>query len=331
MLELRRLIDWQVTNRLLSVQGVSQLLAYGGEARQFQVLVDPKKLNAFKVTLADVSAAVKGANTNAPGGFLITADSERLIRGIGRVESLDDLQQAVITARKGTPIRIGDVATVKIGAAIKRGDGSFNGQPAVILLINRQPLADTPTVTRAIEKAMGEIGAGLPKDVKLTQTFRQEEYIGESIDNVRSSLVEGSVIVALILIPFLMNWRILVVCLTALFLSLFLGLFTLSIMGQSLNTMTLGGLAVAIGSAVDDAIVYAENVYRRLRDNRQLDEPQAVLAVVFEGCAELTDSVFGATLITVVVFAPIFALSGVEAAFSHPWESAIWSRFSPPV
>ncbi len=318
MLELRRLIDWQVTNRLLSVQGVSQLLAYGGEARQFQVLVDPKKLNAFKVTLADVSAAVKGANTNAPGGFLITADSERLIRGIGRVESLDDLQQAVITARKGTPIRIGDVATVKIGAAIKRGDGSFNGQPAVILLINRQPLADTPTVTRAIEKAMGEIGAGLPKDVKLTQTFRQEEYIGESIDNVRSSLVEGSVIVALILIPFLMNWRILVVCLTALFLSLFLGLFTLSILGQSLNTMTLGGLAVAIGSAVDDAIVYAENVYRRLRDNRQLDEPQSVLAVVFEGCAELTDSVFGATLITVVVFAPIFALSGVEGSIFSP-------------
>lgn|GEM_PF-2638777 len=177
---------------------MSQLLAYGGKARQFQVLVDLKKLNAFKVTLADVIAAVKGANTDALGRFLITVDSERLIRGIGRVESLDDLQQAVITG-------IGDVATIKIGAAIKHGDGSFNGQPAVILLINRQPLADTPTVTRAIEKAMGEIGAGLPKDVKLTQKFRQEEYIGESIDNVRSSLVEGSVIIALILIPFLMN------------------------------------------------------------------------------------------------------------------------------
>ncbi|WP_017655737.1 efflux RND transporter permease subunit [Fortiea contorta] len=318
LMEVRRIVDWQVTNRLLAVPGVSQVVAYGGDVRQYQVLVDPAKLRAFNVTLEDVEQAASAANVNAPGGYLITPDREKLIRGIGRIESTEELQQSVITARNGTPVKISDIADVQIGAAIKRGDGSFNGQKAIVVMINKQPQADTPTVTRAIESAMSEIQAGLPKDIKVTPTFRQENYIDSSIENVREALIEGSIIVALILIPFLMNWRNLAICLTALPLSLLLGVLLLNWLGQGLNTMTLGGLAVAIGSAVDDAIVDAENVYRNLRENKYSPNPRPVLDVVFDGCQEVRDSVFGATIITIVVFSPVFALAGVEGSIFIP-------------
>jgi cation efflux system protein involved in nickel and cobalt tolerance len=318
MMELRRMIDWQVNNRLLAVPGVSQVLAFGGEVRQYQVLADPTRLKAFDVSLADVTQAVKAANVNAPGGYLITPDKETLVRGIGRVEVLNDLQQSVVTARKGTPVRLSDVADVQIGAAIQRGNGSLNGQPAVIMMVNKQPFMDTPTVTRSVEAAMKDVEAGLPHDVKVKRTFSQDTYIESSVENVRAALIEGGIIVALVLIPFLMNWRMLVICLTALVISLLVGLLLLSGLGQSLNTMTLGGLAVAIGSAVDDAIVDAENVYRSLRENKHSAQPRPLLDVVLDGCQEVRDSVFGATIITIVVFAPIFALTGVEGSIFSP-------------
>ena len=318
LMDVRRLVDWQVTNRLLAVPGVSQVIAYGGDMRQYQVLADPVKLTSFNVSLQQVREAVAGANVNAPGGFLITPDRERLIRGIGRIESIEDLKQSVVTARNGTPIRLSDVADVTIGSALKRGDGSLNGRKAVIVMVNKQPLIDTPTVTKAIESAMEEIKTGIPKDVKIDATFRQEDYIDSSIENVRSALVEGAIIVALILIPFLMNWRSLVICFVALPLSLLIGVMALNWLGQGLNTMTLGGLAVAIGSAVDDAIVDAENVFRSLRENKYAREQRPVLEVVLEGCQEVRDSVFGATLITIVVFSPVFALSGVEGSIFIP-------------
>ncbi len=318
LMEVRRIVDWQVTNRILAVPGVSQVVAYGGDIRQYQVLVDPENLKAFNVSLESVVEAATAANANAPGGYLITPDREKLIRGIGRIESIEELQQSVITSRNGAPVKIADVADVQIGAAIKRGDGSFNGQKAIIVMINKQPLADTPTVTRAIEAAMENVKASLPKDINVTTTFRQENYIDSSIENVREALVEGSIIVAIILIPFLMNWRNLAVCLTALPLSLLVGVLALNWLGQGLNTMTLGGLAVAIGSAVDDAIVDAENVYRSLRENKYSPNPRPVLDVVFEGCQEVRDSVFGATIITIVVFSPVFALAGVEGSIFKP-------------
>ncbi|MBC7971864.1 MAG: efflux RND transporter permease subunit [Verrucomicrobia bacterium] len=318
LMEVRRLVDWQVTNRLLAVPGVTQAIVFGGDVRQYQVLVAPEKLQAFNVSLQQVSEAVAAANVNAPGGYLITPDREKLIRGIGRIEDIEALRQSVITARNGTPVRITEVAAVKLGAAVKRGDASLNGEKAVTIIVNKQPLADTPTVTRAVEAAMAEVKASLPKDIQVTTTFRQEAYIDASIENVREALVEGSIIVALILIPFLMNWRNLVVCLVALPLSLLIGVLALNWLGQGLNTMTLGGLAVAIGSAVDDAIVDAENVYRCLRENNYAPKPKPVLDVVFEGCQEVRDSVFGATIITVVVFSPIFALTGVEGSIFIP-------------
>ncbi len=318
LMEVRQIVDWQVTNRLLAVPGVTQAIVFGGDVRQYQVLVAPEKLQAFNVSLQQVSEAVAEANVNAPGGYLITPDQEKLIRGIGRIEDIEALKQSVIIARDNTPVRITEVAEVKIGAAVKRGDASLNGEKAVTIIVNKQPLADTPTVTRAVEAAMTEVKAGLPKDITVTTTFRQETYIDASIENVRGALVEGSIIVALILIPFLMNWRNLVVCLAALPLSLLVGVLALNWLGQGLNTMTLGGLAVAIGSAVDDAIVDAENVYRCLRENKYAPNPRPVLDVVFEGCEEVRDSVFGATIITVVVFAPIFALTGVEGSIFIP-------------
>ena len=318
LMEVRRLVDWQVTNRLLAVTGVAQVVAYGGEERQYQVLVEPAKLKAFNVSLQQVAEAAAAANVNAPGGYLITPDRETLIRGVGRIESLEDLQQSAIASRHGTPVRIADVADVKIGAAIKRGDGSFNGKKAVIVMVNRQPVADTPTVTKAVEAAMAEVQQALPKDIKVTVTFRQEEYINSSVENVRSALVEGSIIVTLILIPFLMNWRTLAVVLLDFFLTWLLALLAMYWLGLGLNTMTLGGLSVAIGTAIDDAIVYAENTYRNLRENTSSLHPRPVMDVIFDGSQEVRDSLIGATVIGIVVFLPIFTLPGVEGRIFTP-------------
>lgn len=318
LMEVRRLVDWQVTNRLLAVTGVAQVVAYGGEQRQYQVLVEPAKLKAFNVSLQQVSEAAEAANVNAPGGYLITPDKETLIRGVGRIESIADLQQSAIASRQGTVVRIGDVADVKIGAGIKRGDGSFNGKKAVIVMVNRQPVADTPTVTKAVESAMAEVQQALPKDIKVTVTFRQEEYINSSVENVRSALVEGSIIVTIILIPFLMNWRTLTVVLLDFFLTWLLGLLAMNWLGLGLNTMTLGGLSVAIGTAIDDAIVYAENTYRNLRENTASHHPRPVMDVIFDGSQEVRDSLIGATVIGIVVFSPIFTLPGVEGRIFTP-------------
>jgi CzcA family heavy metal efflux pump len=318
LMEVRRLVDWQVTNRLLAVTGVAQVVAYGGEERQYQVLVEPAKLKAFNVSLQQVAEAAAAANVNAPGGYLITPDRETLIRGVGRIESVEDLQQSAIASRHGTPVRIADVADVKIGAAIKRGDGSFNGKKAVIVMVNRQPVADTPTVTKAVEAAMAEVQQALPKDIKVTVTFRQEEYINSSVENVRSALVEGSIIVTIILIPFLMNWRTLAVVLLDFFLTWLLALLAMNWLGLGLNTMTLGGLSVAIGTAIDDAIVYAENTYRNLRENTSSLDPRPVMDVIFDGSQEVRDSLIGATVIGIVVFSPIFTLPGVEGRIFTP-------------
>jgi CzcA family heavy metal efflux pump len=314
----RRIVDWQMTNRLLAVPGVSQVLVFGGDERQFQVLVDPVKLAAFNITLDQVTQATRKANVNAAGGFFITPDTESLIRGIGRIESIEDLQKSTIVSRNGTPVRLQDVADVQIGAALKRGDGSFNGKPAIIVMVNKQPSYDTPTVSRAVEKAVAEIKVGLPKDIQVKTTFRQDSYIESSVDNVTSSLIQGSIIAAIILIPFLLNWRILTVCLLDFFLTLLFGMLVLSWLGVGLNTMTLGGLAVAIGTAIDDAIVYGENTYRRLRENEAEGNPLTPLEIIFEGSQEVRDSLIGATVIGIIVFSPIFTLPGIEGKIFTP-------------
>jgi CzcA family heavy metal efflux pump len=326
LMDVWRIVNWQVKNRLLAVPGVSNVVIFGGDERQYQVLVDPNQLKAFNVTLADVTKAAQAANANAPGGFLISADQEMLVRGVGRIESSfqgkgsanEQLKKSVIKAKNGTPVLLSQVADVKIGAALNRGDGSSGGQRAVIITVSKQPDADTPKLTKAIEAAMKEIKVGLPKDVQVTTTFRQEDFIEVSIGNVEEALRDGTIIVCVILILFLMNWRTVVISLSAIPVSLLLGLMILHWMGQGINTMTLGGLVVAIGSVVDDAIVDMENVYRRLRENQQAGNPIPPLEVVFTGSVEVRVSVLFATIIIAVVFAPIFALSGVEGKIFTP-------------
>jgi CzcA family heavy metal efflux pump len=318
LMEVRRFVDRDVTNRLLAVPGISQVIAYGGDMRQYQVLVDPAKLTAFNVSLQDVTEAAEQANVNAAGGFMITPDQEEIIRGVGRIESIEQLGQSVITAREGKPILLQDVASVQIGAALQRGDGSANGQRAVVVVINKQPMADTPTVTRAVERAMEEVKAGLPKDVRVLETFRQENFIDSAIENVRDSLRDGIIIVSVILLMFLMNWRTAAITLSAIPLSILIGMLILSWFGQGINTMTLGGLAVAIGSVVDDSIVDMENAYRGLRKNQVSEHPKHPFQIVYDTSVEVRVSVIFSTVIIAVVFAPIFTLTGVEGRIFAP-------------
>ncbi|MBD2532077.1 efflux RND transporter permease subunit [Nostoc flagelliforme FACHB-838] len=318
LMEVRRLIDRDVTNRLLAVPGISQVIVYGGDVRQYQILVNPAKLKAFNVTLDEVTAAARGANVNAAGGFLVNPDQELIIRGLGRIESIEQLGKSAITARNGTPILLQDVADVSIGAGLKRGDGSLNGQPAIVVMVNKQPQNDTPTVTKAVEKAIAEIKAGLPQDVKLTETFRQENFIEAAIENVTSSLRDGIIIVSIILLMFLMNWRTAIITLSAIPLSVLIGMMILGLFGQGINTMTLGGLAVAIGSVVDDSIVDMENCYRGLRKNQVASNPVHPFKVVYDTSVEVRVSVIFSTIIIGVVFAPIFTLTGVEGRIFAP-------------
>lgn len=318
LMEVRRFVDRDVTNRLLAVPGISQVIAYGGDVRQYQVLVDPAKLTAFNVSLQDVTQAAKQANVNVSGGFLITPDQEEIIRGVGRIESIEQLAQSVVTARNGKTVLLRDVASVQVGAALQRGDGSVNGKRAVVVMINKQPLADTPTVTRAVEQAMEEIKAGLPKDVRVLETFRQNSFIESAIENVRDSLRDGIIIVSIVLLLFLMNWRTAVITLSAIPLSILIGMLILSWFGQGINTMTLGGLAVAIGSVVDDSIVDMENAYRGLRKNQISDYPKHPFQIVYDTSVEVRVSVIFSTVIIAVVFAPIFSLTGVEGRIFAP-------------
>jgi CzcA family heavy metal efflux pump len=318
LMDVRQIVDGPIKNRLLAVPGVTQVVVFGGDVRQYQVLIDPAKLQAYGVSLEQVTAATERSNVNAPGGFLNTPDQELLVRGMGRVQSIEELAQSVVTTQNGVPVLLAQVATVQVGAQLKRGDGMLNGAPAIVLIVNKQPMADTPTVTQAVEAAMAEMKAGLPADVTVTNTFSQEDFIKASVQNVEEGLRDGILIVSVVMVLFLMNWRTVVISLSAIPVSLVLGLVIMKGLGLGLNTMTLGGLAVAIGSVVDDAIVDMENVYRRLRENQQLRSPKNPLQVVFDGSLEVRVSVLLSTVIIAVVFAPIFALSGVEGRIFTP-------------
>ena len=318
MMDLRRLVDVTLKNQILSVPGVSQVTIYGGDEKQEQVLIDPAKLRELNVSLNEVTAAAAEANSNAPGGFLIGGGQELLVRGMGQMQSIEDLQQSVVKIRDGQPILLRDVATVQTGAALKRGDASLDGQPAVVLMINKQPDVDTPTVTQTVEDAIADLRPTFPADIQVTRTFRQANFIDLAIRNVSGSLFQGVVIVSVILLLFLMNWRTAIITLSAIPLSLLIGLLLLNVFGLGINTMTLGGLVVAIGSVVDDAIVDMENCYRGLRTNQAQGKPKHPFQVVFETSVQVRLAVIFSTVIIVVVFAPIFSLTGVEGRIFAP-------------
>jgi CzcA family heavy metal efflux pump len=318
-MELRSLADWVVRPRLLGVSGVSQVTVIGGEMKQYQVLVEPARLADYGLTLDEVTKAVAASNANAGGGFLERPNEEYLIRGRARVYSADDLANSVITVRNGTPILVKNVATVKVGAALKRGEGSFNAHPAVVATVQKQPNANTLEVTKQIESTLAALKGTLPPDVAIdTKAFQQADFIRRSIGNVQRALVEGGVMVTVILFLFLWNFRTTFISLTAIPLSLLAAILVMNYFGLSINTMTLGGLAIAIGALVDDAIIDVENVFRRLRQNAQLSVPAPAAEVIFKASSEIRNSILFATLIIILVFLPLFSLGGFEGRMFAP-------------
>ncbi|WP_415399771.1 efflux RND transporter permease subunit [Synechococcus sp. W4D4] len=317
-LELRQLVASSFTHPLLEIPGVAQVTIYGGDEIQQQVWVDPAKLHRNQLSLTQVGEAAAAASHSGPGGFLIQGGREALVRIDGSARSSEALAQSAVKGRNGTSISLRDVAEVRRGGALRRGEASFNGAPAVVLMVNKQPDVDTPTVTQAVEERINAISRTLPKDVEFQITFRQANFIDTAIRNVSSSLISGVVIVALIITLFLMNWRAALISLSAIPLSLLIGLLLMKALGLGINTMTLGGLVVAIGSVVDDSIVDMENCYRGLRRNQRATDPKNPLDVVYETSLEVRQPVMLSTLIILVVFTPIFSLSGVEGRIFEP-------------
>src|SRR5690349_5676845 len=318
-MELRSLADWVVRPRLLGVPGVAQVMIIGGETKQYQVLVDPAKLRDYNLSLSEVMKAVGDANANSSGGFLERPAEEYMIRARGRVNSLDDLANSVITVKNGAPILVKNIATVRLGPALKRGDGSFNMQSDVVATIQKQPNANTLEVTQEIDEALASLKATLPADVTIdTKAFQQAAFIQRAIGNVKEALAEGGLLVAVILFLFLWNFRTTLISLTAIPLSLITAVLTMTYFGITINTMTLGGLAIAIGELVDDAIIDVENVFRRLKLNAQAGKHEPVSSVIFKASSEIRNSIVFATLIIVLVFLPLFNLGGFEGRMFAP-------------
>ncbi len=318
-MELRTISDWQIRPRILAIGGVASVVSIGGEAKQYQVLVDPLKLRAYDVNLARLKEAVERSNVNVPGGFIYQGGAEFAITGAGRINTLDDLRKTVVSVIDGTPIALTQLAQVKLGPEIKRGDGAFMNEPAVIGTISKAYGADTLTTTHKVEKALEEIKTGLPKGVDMNyHVFRQADFIESAIRNLKDALWQGGIIVTLILFLFLYNFRASFISLLALPLSLLGGLMVLKIFGIGINAMTLGGLAIAIGIVVDDAIIDVENVFRKLRLNRALPHPEPELSVVFKGSTEIRNSIVYATFIIIIAFFPVFLLSGLEERIFTP-------------
>ncbi|GAA4388647.1 efflux RND transporter permease subunit [Hymenobacter koreensis] len=317
--DLRTLANYTVRQRLLSIPGVAQVIPIGGDNLQYQVLLDMPRLNATGLTVNQVEEALRQSNLNTTGNFFDRNGSEVLIRNLGRLRSVQDIENIIVGYRDQSPIRVADIAKVEFGARFKRGDGSVNGQPAVILSIEKQPGAATVGLTEAVEKALVELKPSLPKDVQVnTRLFKQSEFINSSITNVEEALRDGAILVVIVLFAFLLNVRTTFISLVAIPLSLLVTALVFRFVGISINTMTLGGLAIAIGELVDDAIVDVENVYRRLRENKHKANPQPVLKVIYAASSEVRNSIVYATIIVVLVFLPLFALEGMEGRIFAP-------------
>ncbi|MBL8816926.1 MAG: efflux RND transporter permease subunit [Planctomyces sp.] len=358
-MELRTSADWVVRQRLLTIPGVSQVFTMGGDRKQFQVLVDPEAMLRYGVTLTQIEQAVVQTNENATGGYLDRqGPNELLVRSLGRIQSIEDLQNTVVTIREGRPVALAQVADVKEAAQVKRGDSTafvrrdsklsadgtttesvsdrtnnasvsdrtnttsvadqWSGGPAVVLTVNKQPGADTRRVTDAILKAVEELSPSLPSGTRISPVYSQKTFIDRAIHNVVDALRDGGILVVIILFLFLFNVRTTFITLTAIPLSLVMTAIVFSVFGISINTMTLGGLAVAIGELVDDAIVDVENIFRRLRENRKLSQPLPPLLVVFRASTEVRNSIVYSTMIVVLVFIPLFALDGMEGKLFVP-------------
>ena len=315
----RETADFIIRPRLLSIAGISQVIPIGGEVRQFRVTPNIAALASLNIGVEDIERAIRAFGGNTGGGFVDQHEREYLIRNIGRTTDLEDLRSVVITTREDQPVFLHQVADVGYAAQVKRGDAGFNGAPAVIISIQKQPGSDTITVTNEVEKALAELSRNLTNGVKAEQIlFRQADFISTSIANVKTVLFEAAIVVAVILFLFLLNVRTTLISLTAIPLSLFVTVLVFKAFGLSINTMTLGGLAIAIGELVDDAVVDVENIFRRLRENRAKANPRPLLQVVADASIEVRSGIVYATFIIVLVFIPLFALSGIEGRLFAP-------------
>jgi len=318
-LELRSLADWIVRPRLMTIPGISQVVVMGGQVKQYQILVSSDRMQRRGISLEDLKHALGEISENTTGGFLNLDDKEYLIRPIGRVESLEDIENSPVGLHLGHPVLVKDIAEVRIGARSKRGESSINGRHAVVMTIQKQPGASTIDLTRKIDEKLNELAGALPDGVHLEgDLFKQSHFIEASITNVEHALRDGAVMVAIVLFLFLLNVRTTAITLTTIPLSLLLSAIVFHLMGMSINTMTLGGLAVAIGELVDDAIVDVENVYRRLKENHASQSPRPALRVIFEASSEVRNSIVFSTIIVILVFLPLFGLAGIEGRLFAP-------------
>ena len=319
--DLRTIADWTIRPRLLATGGVSQVVVIGGEYKQYQILASPPKMKFYNVTLSELLEASQQANGNSSGGFMTEYNNEYIVKGIGRTSDIAEIGKSIIKMQNGNPIKISDVAEVKIGAALKIGDGSLKGEPAVIMTVMKQPSTNTLELTETIDASMAEIQRNLPKDIHInTKIFRQADFINASISNIQKTLLEGTAFVIIILFLFLMNWRATFISLLAIPISLIVAILTLKWLGFTINTMSLGGMAIAIGDLVDDAIIDVENVFKRLKENavKPKAEQKDKLTVIFDGSFEIRSSVINATFIIIVAFLPLFFLSGMEGKLLAP-------------
>ena len=324
-MSLRDVARWQVRRRLLSIRGVSQVMPIGGQLKQIQVVLDPAAMRRLRVGHRQVLAALRSASTNRPGGFHVSGHQEYLIRGVARARTLEEVGLTVVARRGGAPVLLRQVAHVQPGPAPSRGTGSIDGQPAVVLAVVKAPAADTLALTRRIDEALDSLTGSLPKGVSLYRKgFRQARFIEVAIGNVTRHIVESSVLLTVLLFLFLMSWRTTLISLVALPLSLITGLLVLRALGDGINTMTLGGLAIAIGALVDDAIIDVENVHRRLRQRAALpvEEREPLLSTVLSASLEIRPSIVHATLVIVIVFLPLLFLSGLEGRLMVPLGTA---------
>lgn len=343
-LEMRTKADWEVRQQMLTVPGVSQVFVMGGDRKQFQVLVDPNQLLKFGVTIHDVEEALSLSNSNATGGYLDEqGPNEYLVRALGRIHTIDEIERVVVKYRDGKSVTLGQLGRIVEGAQIKRGDSalylrnkdseateqptgereqsaaSFVGGPGIILTVSKQPGADTREVSDAIEELVKSLDGKLADDLRLdTSIYQQKEFIDHAIANVIEALRDGGILVVIILFLFLLNFRTTFITLTAIPLSIVMTALVFWLFGLSINTMTLGGLAVAIGELVDDAIVDVENIFRRLKENRKNGNPKPALLVVFQASVEIRNSIVFGTMIVILVFIPLFALSGMEGRLFAP-------------
>jgi Cu(I)/Ag(I) efflux system membrane protein CusA/SilA len=318
-MELRTLADWVVRPRLMTIAGISQVVVMGGQVKQYQILVSGDSLQRKGISLEDLKHALSEISENTTGGFIDLDGKEFLIRPLARAESVEEIEKSPVGMHLGRPVLVKDVAEVRVGPKTKRGEASVNGKHAVVMTVQKQPGANTIELTRKIDAMTFELQKALPSGARLEgDLFKQSRFIEAAVSNVEEALRDGAVMVAVILFLFLVNLRTTAITLVAIPLSLLVTAIVFKLMGLGINTMTLGGLAVAIGELVDDAIVDVENVFRRLRENKAAGSPKSALRVVYDASSEVRNSIVFSTIIVILVFLPLFALGGIEGKLFAP-------------